>query len=90
MAEAGVSEPLRFTAAFTDGESLFAYRWASDGRPPSLYAREIGGNLLVVSEPIDDRTRGWREVPKGCALIAAPGRPVAVACMEEAMRRVAA
>src|SRR5829696_5342975 len=30
MADACVGEPLRFTAALTDGESLFAYRWASD------------------------------------------------------------
>ena len=90
MADAGAREPLRFTAAFTDGESLFACRWASDGQPPSLYFREMDGHLLVVSEPIDDRARGWREVPKGCALVAPPGRPAAVACLEEAMSRVAA
>lgn len=34
---ASVAEPLRFTAALTDGETLFASRWASDGRPPRLY-----------------------------------------------------
>jgi predicted glutamine amidotransferase len=90
MDDAGIAEPLRFTAAFADGENLFAYRWASDRRPPSLYFRELDGHLLVVSEPIDDRTRGWREVPKGCALVASPGRPASVTCLEEAMRRVAA
>jgi predicted glutamine amidotransferase len=89
MAAADIGEPLRFTAAFADGESLFAYRWASDARPPSLYYRERDGHLLVVSEPIDDRTCGWREVPKGCALVATPGRAVSVACLDEAMRRVA-
>ena len=90
MAEAGIAEPLRFTAAYTDGTQLYGYRWASDGRPPTLYFRETGGNLLVVSEPIDDRTMGWREVPKGCTLVARPGRPAAVECLNEAMSRIAA
>jgi predicted glutamine amidotransferase len=90
MDEAGIAEPLRFTAAFTDGAGLWAYRWASDGRPPSLYVRESEGSLLVVSEPIDDRARGWREVPKGCALVARPGRAPVVECLAEAMGRLAA
>jgi glutamine amidotransferase len=90
MQEAAIEEPLRFTACFTDGESLWAYRWACDGKPPTLYFREHGGNLLVVSEPIDDRDRGWREVPKGCALIARPGVPAALECLDEAMSRLAA
>jgi predicted glutamine amidotransferase len=90
MDEAGIAEPLRFTAAFTDGAGLWAYRWASDGRPPSLYVRESEGQLLVVSEPIDDRARGWREVPKGCALVARPGRAPVVECLAEAMGRLAA
>jgi glutamine amidotransferase len=37
-----------------------------------LYFRETQGDLLVVSEPIDDRAKGWQEVPKGCALVPAP------------------
>jgi glutamine amidotransferase len=90
MAGADVAEALRFTAAFSDGESLWAYRWACDGKPPTLYFREESGNLLVVSEPIDDRARGWREVPKGCALIARAGGPVAIECLNEAMSRLAA
>ena len=44
----------------------------------------------MVSEPIDDRARGWREVPKGCALVARPGGRVSVECLDEAMRRLAA
>ena len=90
MEAAGIDEPLRFTAAVADGESLHAYRWACDGRPPSLYYRETETGLLVVSEPIDDRAQGWREVPKGCTLVARPGRAVALECMNEAMARLAA
>ncbi|HZB63475.1 MAG TPA: class II glutamine amidotransferase, partial [Microvirga sp.] len=90
MEEAGVREPLRFTAVFTDGESLWAYRWACDAKPPTLYFREDGGNLLVVSEPIDSKDRGWREVPKGCSLIARAGGSVTVQCLNEAMAQIAA
>jgi glutamine amidotransferase len=90
MGEAAITEPLRFTAAFTDGEDLWAYRWACDGQPPTLYFRETDGDLLVVSEPIDDRARGWQEVPKGCALVARAGRSVTVECLNEAMGRIAA
>ncbi|HEV2564241.1 MAG TPA: class II glutamine amidotransferase, partial [Microvirga sp.] len=74
---------------FTDGENLWAYRWACDAKPPTLYFRQDGGNLLVVSEPIDDKTRGWREVPKGCSLVAT-GDTVTVECLNEAMGRLAA
>jgi predicted glutamine amidotransferase len=90
MAAADITEPLRFTAAFADGESLFAFRWACDGRPPSLYVRETGGSLLIVSEPLDDRAQGWREVPKGCAVVARPGRPVTMECLDDAMAQIAA
>ena len=89
MNEAGIDDALRFTAAFTDGENLWAYRWACDAKPPTLYFREDNGNLLVVSEPIDDKTRGWREVPKGCSLVAKDGS-ISVECLNEAMGRLAA
>lgn len=90
MSEAGIDEPLRFTAAFTDGESLTAYRWACDGRPPTLYFREEARGLVVVSEPIDDTKASWKEVPRGCTLVARPGRPVEVRCLNEAMNALAA
>ena len=32
MEEAGIADALTFTAAFTDGENLWAYRWACDGQ----------------------------------------------------------
>jgi glutamine amidotransferase len=89
MAAANVNEPLKFTAALTDGEDLYAFRWACDGNPPSLYARKAEGGLTVVSEPIDGRREGWREVPKGCALVAKARRPVAIECLNEAMAAAA-
>jgi predicted glutamine amidotransferase len=90
MSDAGIDEPLRFTAAVTDGESLWAFRWACDGSPPTLYFCEAEGSLVVVSEPIDDRAAGWREVPKGCTLVARSGQAARVECLNEAMARLAA
>ena len=90
MEESGIEEPLRFTAATTDGQDLFAYRWACDGKPPTLYWRETETALIVVSEPIDDRKADWAEVPKGCSLIARAGRPAEVRCLNEAMAALAA
>jgi glutamine amidotransferase len=65
MASNSVNEPFRFTAAISDGETLYAIRYASDLRPPTLYlnARGPGRGTLVVSEPIDDADIGWDAVP---------------------------
>jgi glutamine amidotransferase len=43
-----------------------------------------------VSEPIDDKDRGWREVPKGCTLVAGTHGGIEIQCLNEAMSRLAA
>ena len=56
---------LRFTAAFSDGNRLFAVRYASDKFAPTLYLRKLckfGGHTLV-SEPLDIGNESWQEVP---------------------------
>jgi predicted glutamine amidotransferase len=78
MRQAKVAEPLRFTAAVTDGTHIHAFRWASDGHAPSLYWRQTPRNLLIVSEPLDGERARWREVPQACVLVAAPGEPVSI------------
>jgi glutamine amidotransferase len=78
MQAAGIAEPLRFTAVVTDGIGLTAFRWACDGRPPSLYYRQTETGLVVVSEPIDDCRDGWVVVPKGGTLQATRGGSVVV------------
>lgn len=65
---AGITEPLRFTSCYTDGQTLWAYRWASDDKAPTLYYREEEGGVLVVSEPIDEGARLWNVVPKQSVL----------------------
>lgn len=82
MHTAGIIEPLRFTASLTDGEILYAFRWASDGKPPTLYWRQDADGLVVVSEPIDERRAAWHFVPPEHALIAEPGQGVRVVPMQ--------
>ena len=71
MREAGVAKPLRFAAVHADGESLRCYRWASDGRPPSLYWRREAEGRVVASEPFDAGA-DWRAVPGGSVLTLHP------------------
>jgi glutamine amidotransferase len=69
MGAAAVEDPLRFTAALTDGHHIYAVRFATDDHPPSLFWREDGQERLVVSEPLDDEQSGWHEVPAGQVLV---------------------
>ena len=65
MRRAGVTEPLRLCAALSDGQTLLAFRLASDGQPPSLYLRHGPGGSVIASEPLDDCHEGWEAVPPG-------------------------
>ncbi len=67
-----MKDPLRFTSALTDGETLWAFRWASDDKAPSLYWRETRDGLVVVSEPLDGERGCWREVPQAARSSQAP------------------
>jgi predicted glutamine amidotransferase len=72
----GSDAPLRFTAAMTDGHDLFAFRYANVDSANSLYYRDSGDSLLIVSEPLDMDRSYWRPVPPGHAIIAREGQPV--------------
>lgn len=81
MDEAAIDEPLRFTAALTDGADLWAFRWASDGKPATLYWKHDNAGLIVVSEPIDGHREDWEAIPVGGCVIAPAGGPVRVASL---------
>ena len=83
MDAAGITAPLRFTAALTDGTRLWAFRWASDNHPATLYWRQDSAGLMVVSEPIDDVAGGWTAVPSGFALISDASRTVTLEGMSQ-------
>ena len=74
MLAAGIEEPLRFTAAFTRGDRVFAVRYATDGQPPTLYTRAMTDRegTLIVSEPLDDVRDGWTAVPPQHFMTATP------------------
>ena len=66
----GMAPHLRLTAAFSDGERLFAVRFATDAHAPTLYAspREASGGHCLVSEPFSDDAARWTEIPPGSAV----------------------
>jgi glutamine amidotransferase len=88
--ERGVADPLRMTLGVTDGESIWAVRYASDGNAPSLFhsrdvkdiaelmpdvAVAVGERARsIVSEPIGGFAEIWAEVPQGALLHARDGR----------------
>src|SRR5271165_1223842 len=82
MDRAGIHQPLRFAAALTDGQTLWAFRWACDARPPTLYYRAVENGLVVVSEPTDEDHATWHAVPASSVLIAAPGRAMEIVPFE--------
>ena len=63
MQRRGITEPLRFAAALSDGERLLAFRYASDGKPPSLYVSDCTHGSIVASEPLDADAERWQSVP---------------------------
>jgi glutamine amidotransferase len=66
MSGANITSALRLTAAATDGERIFAVRYANDDRAPTLYAghsQTQGTGLMVLSEPLTSQAEDWREVP---------------------------
>lgn len=59
---------LRFTAAFSDGKSLYGIRYATDRKAPTLYASPMRDGHCLVSEPLNDDVDAWAEIPDGSAV----------------------
>ena len=80
MASAGnLREPLRFTAALANGRDLYAFRYAANDKANTLYYRESGHNVVVVSEPLDAERAHWTPLPPGHMLLAPAGQSVSLA-----------
>jgi glutamine amidotransferase len=62
----GKTPHVRLTAAFSDGERLYAVRYASDDLAPTLYHRwsETRNGRAIVSEPLE-AGECWDAVPQG-------------------------
>ena len=67
--EGDLRERLRFTSAIANGRDLYAFRVSVNDAANTLYFREDGGQVVVVSEPFDKES-DWTEVPPNHALIA--------------------
>lgn len=59
---------LRFSAVHANGDTLWAYRWASDCYAPSLYWRRFEEGIVVASEPFDAGQQPWTMITPGTAL----------------------
>jgi glutamine amidotransferase len=70
-------ERMRFTSAVSNGRDLYAFRFAENDNSNSLYYRETGNQVIVVSEPFD-KEADWSEVPANHALIALASQPAQI------------
>lgn len=66
----GDTPHMRLSAAFSDGQKLYAVRYSSDNIAPSVYYRwcEKWQGWAVVSEPLEPDEDGWMELPPGSFL----------------------
>lgn len=84
----GIANPLEMTLCISDGERLYAFRYRSQGRPPSLfhstsldaledlhpsYGGFEEGAVAVVSEPLDGLTDHWQKIPDSTVAIVENG-----------------
>ena len=84
-----IHNPVEMTLCISDGERLYAFRYRSQGRPPSLfhstsvdalenlhpsYGGFEEGALAVVSEPLDGLTDHWHEIPESTVAIIEEGK----------------
>ena len=73
MSSAKIDEPFRMTAALSDGNTIYALRYATDPEPPTLYYSRMGEQLMVVSEPLDAEEGNWTAVENSHVLVARSG-----------------
>jgi predicted glutamine amidotransferase len=72
---AGIEPSLKLTAAFSDGETLYAVRYATDAHAPTLYTAEMcgGAGRCIVSEPFDREGGNWHAIPPASLVIMTKG-----------------
>lgn len=85
--KAGIDDPIRMTAAASDGENIYAVRYSSNRNSKTLYVNRnqdgveelIGENSptapgnIVLSEPLDDCSGNWDPVPESSFLVVCEG-----------------
>jgi predicted glutamine amidotransferase len=79
-------DPLRFTSALTDGRNLYAFRYSSNDQANTLYYRAADGDLLLASEPLDNKREEWTPVPPNHMLVACAGKALELLPINLAIR----
>ena len=82
-------EPLRFTAALANGRDLYAFRYAANDNANTLYYRESGTSVDIVSEPLDKERAHWKPVPPGHIVVAQAEKPARLEPLPVAQRLAA-
>jgi glutamine amidotransferase len=74
MAHAGITKPLRVTAAATDGRAIYALRYSTLITPETLYVRKLkrADGHLMASEPLDEGRLDWEAVPAQSFAVLSP------------------
>jgi glutamine amidotransferase len=86
----GVEQSMWMTIGLSDGESIWAVRYASDGNAPTLYHSRDVDDLnalnpkiettlgedarMIVSEPMGKIAEAWTEIPQASSLHARVGQ----------------
>ena len=90
VSETGSEERFRFTSALTDGRDLYAFRYALNDKPNTLYYRSSSSGTVIVSEPLDKDHANWNLVPENHVVVAAAGKPVEVVPLQRKPAKAAA
>lgn len=69
MIAKGITQALRFTAALSDGNKVYAFRMASDHLAPSLFYIKTSEGIILASEPLDAQGAKWNAIEANSAVI---------------------
>jgi len=82
VSRSDTKDRFRFTAALTDGRDLYAFRYSNNDQANTLYYREAGGGIVIVSEPFD-YDENWLAVPEDHVVVAKTGERARIAPLLE-------
>lgn len=88
LSPAPTDAPLRMTTVFSDGETLFGLRHASDNHSPTLYVSDLqsDGGRILASEPLCGNPGNWQLVPPETLCSVSPNGTVSYGALDETAR----
>jgi predicted glutamine amidotransferase len=87
--EGNLRDPIRFTAALSNGRELYAFRYAANDAANTLYYRSSAKGVVIVSEPLDREPSHWEPVPDNHVVIARRDAPVQIVPLMDDLRQAA-